>query len=185
MKKEKEEKNKSLGFLFGFKETEKNNDNSFTISFKSGISKKYPSKYSNKKDFWSEEIFEGQTTELYINPKILKQAFQLEMKDLAKNHSFEEQRFNERKWFFDYSITLEQYFALTSFSMAHLHENLYKKWENDEVLTKVLQETIGNFFKNDTRDILSIYKNYEETALKIYDYETEKTIGRTTKKNTI
>ncbi|NCQ51554.1 hypothetical protein GW796_06615 [archaeon] len=50
MKNTGDTKKESLGFIFGFKEISQNN-NSISVVFKSGISKKFPNKYKNSKDF--------------------------------------------------------------------------------------------------------------------------------------
>ena len=173
----KKENKKSLGFIFGFKETISNEDNSFTVSFKTGISNKFPSKYSNKKDFWSEEIKEGQVSNIYINPEVFKEAYNKEIEDISKDKFFHEEQYNKRKYFFDYKIKKEQYNALTAFSMAHLHINVYEKWENDSTITKTLEETIGQYFSTENRDIKEIYNNYQETSLMIYEKETSEALS--------
>lgn len=180
----KKEENKSLGFLFGFKDSTKNNDNSFTIKFKNGIATKFPAKYKNMKDFWSQEIFEGQKSDVYINPEVFKKAFELEISEINKDLNYFKQQFQERRYFFDYDITEIQYFSLTSFSMAHLHINPYEKWESDAILKKTLEETIGGKFTTGDRTILEIYNNYQETSEAIYNKETSDTLGNTYIENT-
>lgn len=61
----------SLGFVFGYKETISNKENdgktSFTVSFKHGVSKAFPSKFQKFKDFWSQEIVVGQISDIFIS----------------------------------------------------------------------------------------------------------------------
>lgn len=74
----------SLGFLFSYKESDiskKDDKTTITVSFKSGISKNFPSKFQKFEDFDVEQIFEGQTTELYIRPENYKEGFLKEKKD--------------------------------------------------------------------------------------------------------
>lgn len=180
MKKQKQVESKkveSLGFLFGFKETEKTADNTFTVKFKSGSSKKFPSKYQKFKDFWATEIFAGQTSEIYINPTKFKEYVNIELKEVEQDKSFFEEQYRNRRYYFDYDITFNQYAALNSFSMAHLHVNLYERWENDKVLSEVLDSTIGKEFKNDKRSMLEIYEDYKKVSDYIYNKEIAQSLG--------
>ena len=61
--------------------------------------------------------------------------------------------------------------------MAHLHMDIFKKWENESVLEKTLNETIGVYFKNDSRSILDIYRDYENVSVYIYNKEIEESLG--------
>ncbi len=175
MKKTEENKN-SLGFIFGFKESEQNG-NSIVVKFKSGISKKFPNKYKNFKDFYAMEILEGQTSDIYINPQNFKDFFNLEMKEFSGDRTFSSEQFEQRRYYFDYPISKEQYSALNSFSMAHLHVNMYEKWENDDILRNALKETVGEYFKKDNRDVLDIYKSYQQVSEFIYNKEISAALG--------
>lgn len=189
MKKNKDQE--SLGFIFGYKEgsTYKNDNNQdvFTISFKSGISKKFPTKFQKFKDFWAEEIFLGQVSELYVNLEHFKGAFNKELKeitdDLSSDHSYYKEVFDKRKYYFDYDINHEQLAALTSFSMAHLYTT-YQKWENQAILTEALKECIGDLFKNNKRSILEVYENYKEVSEYIYNKDISEALGELSSEST-
>lgn len=176
----KVEKKESLGFIFGCKETVKNidenNKTSFSVKFIHGTSKKYPKKYEKYKDFYCQEVFVGAFSEIYFNPELFKQAFNHELKEHQEN-SFYKETFENRRYYFNYPITEEQYASLSSFSMAHLHMDIVKKWENESVLEKTLNETIGVYFKNDSRPILDIYRDYENVSVYIYNKEIEESLG--------
>jgi hypothetical protein len=182
MKKKKEQE--SLGFIFGYKEgssyKNENNQDVISISFKSGISKKFPSKFEKFKDFWAQEIFLGQVSELYVNLEFFKDAFNKELKeitnDLTSEYSYYSEVFSHRKYHFDYDISQEQLAALTAFSMAHLYTT-YQKWENQTALEQALQECIGDFFKNDKRSLLEVYENYKQVSEFIYNKDLEETLG--------
>lgn len=172
----------SLGFIFGYKDTssEKTSDGKtvFNVKFKSGISDKFPNKFKNFKDFWSQEILMGQTSQIYIQPEEFLSYFKHEFEDFFKNHiEFNKETFESRRYFFNYPINIEQYAALSSFSMAHLHLNLYQKWESDSVLSDTLSKSISEVFKNDPRPILEIYNDYKEVSAFIYDKEVSDSLG--------
>ena len=61
--------------------------------------------------------------------------------------------------------------------MAHLHMDIMKKWENDSVLEKTLNETIGVYFKNDSRPILEIYKDYQNVSTYLYNKDIQEALG--------
>jgi len=180
----KDKKQESLGFIFGYKDgsqsKNENNQNVIRISFKSGISKKFPSKYENFKDFWAQEIFVGQTSDIYVNLDYFKEAFNQELKEITDNlkseHSYYKEVFEQRKYYFDYDINAEQLAGLTSFSMAHMHIP-YQKWENEQVFEQALKECIGDLFKKENRTILEIYNNYKDVSEYIYNKETADALG--------
>lgn len=180
----KENKKESLGFLFGYKESTsniKNGNTTFNISFKTGTSKKFPTKFKNLKDFWAKEFFIGDSSELYINPKNFEDVFNQELQEfnndlkLEKN-SFYLESYNQKRFFFDYTITIEQFVSLNAFSMAHLSFP-YQKWENDDELLKTLQNCIGKHFNYNTKSLLDIYNNYKDVIQFIYNEDIKKALG--------
>jgi hypothetical protein len=180
----KDKKQESLGFIFGYKESgsykNENNQNVFTVSFKSGTSKKFPSKFQKFKDFWAEEIFPGQVSELYVNLEYFKEAFNQELKeitdDLNSEHSYYKESYNKQKYYFDYDIKHEQLAALSAFSMAHLH-TAHQKWENDKVFEEALKACIGDLFKDNKRSIAEVYENYKEVSTYIYNRDVAEALG--------
>lgn len=175
MKNTEKIKKKSLGFIFGFKESS-NNNNVISIVFKSGISNKFPNKYKHTKDFWVEEIFVGQFSDIYINPKNFKKLFNIELNKLLEDESkkdFNFEHFQKSRYNFDYPISFEQYNYLNSFSMTNLYCNLHERWENDTVLKNTLKETMGSLFNTDKRDILDFYKEYQKVSQFIYEKEVD------------
>lgn len=182
MKKNKEQE--SLGFIFGYKESSsyknENNQDVFTVSFKGGTSKKFPSKFQKFKDFWAEEIFPGQVSKLYVNLEYFKEAFNKELteitQELNSDNSFYKEQFNKNKYYFDYDITHEQLAALTSFSISHLYTT-YQKWESDEKLDEALKACIGDLFKNNNRSVVEIYDNYKEVSTYIYNRDISEALG--------
>jgi len=106
MKNTGDTKKESLGFIFGFKEISQNN-NSISVVFKSGISKKFPNKYKNSKDFWGAEVLVGQYSDIYINPENFKKLFNVELKELTQDVSkkeFNYEQFEQRRYNFNYPI---------------------------------------------------------------------------------
>lgn len=173
----------SLGFVFGYKETTVNKDNdsktSFSVSFKNGVSKTFPSKFQKFKDFWSQEIVVGQVSDIFIQPLEFIEHFNKEIKEFnhENNLSFNLANYEERRYCFEPFISFEQYGALQSFSMAHLYINMYQNWENNDVLSQTLEKTIGSFFLKDSRDVLTIYNQYKEVSAYIYEKETASALG--------
>lgn len=173
----------SLGFVFGYKETTINKENdgktSFIVSFKTGISKTFPSKFQKFKDFWSQEIVVGQVSDIFIQPLEFIEYFNKETKEFnhENNLLFNLANYEERRYFFEPFISFEQYGALQSFSMAHLYINMYQNWENNDVLSQTLEKTIGSFFLKDSRDVLTIYNQYKEVSAYIYEKETASALG--------
>lgn len=99
---------KILGYIFGYKDTSKNDDNNFTINFFSGISDKDPTKkYGKKKDFYCETIRSGDFTKLFAEEKELNNCFDHEYN--KSNCDFYIDLFEQRKknGFFQY-ISLEE-----------------------------------------------------------------------------
>ena len=181
----KEQNKNSLGFIFSYKASslQKNETGNtlVTVSFQSGTSHKFPNKFKHFKDFWAQEIFEGQFSEIYINPTKFIEVFNREFnefkKDINDEYGFFKELFIQRKYSFNYPITIEQYGALYSFSSSHLYVNMYQKWENDIILTDSLKSTVGQVFKNDTRNILEIYNDYKKVSSYLYDKELGESLG--------
>lgn len=167
-----EKNEKSLGFLYGYKET-KMEDGKFSVFFKRGFSEKYPKKFEKFKDFWSEQIFLGQTSNLFLNPKEFIEAFKIELKEQEQYRS----DFEKRKYLFNYDINFDQYKVLNAFSMAFLHVNMYQTWETEKVLENVLEQTIKKEFINDKRGLLEIYNDFKKTSEVIYNKEISEALG--------
>lgn len=165
----------SLGFLFGYKETitktTPDGKTVFHMNFKEGMSKKFPNKLKHMKDFWSQEIVEGQYSDLFIHPEQYLRHVANEVAENEEDLSFNQEMFTNRRYCFSYPITFEQYNALNCFSMARLHMSMYERWENDEVLSTALTTSIGEAFKHDSRPILAIYNDYKEVSNTIYHQE--------------
>lgn len=165
MDKNKENKN-SLGFLFSFKESEQV-DNTISIVFKSGFSKKIPNKYKYKKDFSSMEIFEGDTSDLFINVKEYVQLYNKELKeDVLDSKDHYQELYQQRKYVYHPPINEDQYLALTAFNYARLYY-MYSDFQNDKEKREALQLTVGKLFNNKA-DLLEIHNSFTNANHQMY-----------------
>lgn len=179
MENKKENKN-SLGFLFSFKESQQI-DNKISVYFKSGFSKKIPNKYKNKKDFESCEIFEGDTSDLFININEYVQLFDKELnKEILAHKEYYQELYNNKKYSYQPTINEEQYFVLTAFNYARLNY-MFIDFQNNEEKTEVLKLTIGKVFDKKL-DLLEIHTNFTEVNHQIYLNEIDNAFGNTTNK---
>ena len=153
-------KNK-IGYIFGFKESSQQS-NSITISTKTGVSHKFPSKYKNCKDFWCDTIYEGDVSEIYIDPELIISAYEKEYPEWITDNKYE-----TRKFYFSYDISREQYTALFVFGMAMLHASVFQDWESEQVLLDTLEKTVNknNLFSG---NLLEIFDNYNMLMGKCY-----------------
>lgn len=166
----------SLGFVFGYKESNESivdGKTIFNIKFKEGLSKNFPNKFKHFKDFWSEEILVGQSSQLFIHPQSYLGFFKDSLAEFTHqdNVNFSQDIFTSRRYLFDYDITFEQFSHLNSFSMAQMYCNLHEVWENDQVLSNTLSQAIGPLFKNDSRSLLGIYQQYKNICTLAYEQE--------------
>jgi hypothetical protein len=169
-------KKQSLGFLYGFKETEsctnENGEMSISISFKQGWSCSFPKKYKDCNDFYAQEIFVGDYSELFYNPDEFKRVFEYELNDSIEYHAeYYSDIFEKRKFYFTYAITKIQYLVLNAFNQAYLHMNCTERWESDFVKEQVLTEIVRPYFEDDSRSILEICQEFEQICADIYAAE--------------
>ncbi len=170
-------KDKILGYLFGYKESDTSNEDPQTIKIKfiNGQSDKYPTKYKNKKDFWVEQIAEGQVSSIYINPEEIIKLYPVEYAEQKSFGSYDHP-YESRKYFFDYDITKEQYMSLQAFNTA-VSYFYTKKWETEDILNDALKITIGEFFNNQSTPILDIYKDFLDKMSQCYYAELNQTLN--------
>jgi hypothetical protein len=171
-----------LGYVFGFKEISEEADNRFHVSFKSGVSKKYPAEHANKKDFYADEVRSGDYSEIFIN---LDLAYEVFKRELAQNMpdslqepsgtNFYEEIFRERSERFSHPINVEQFIALTSFSMIGLH--FVKPYESLEARASLLQRCVGSYFEGSSIPVVDAYRDYERVSAEVYDEELQQALG--------
>lgn len=97
---------KILGYGWSFKESKKTADNTFSITFKSGISAKYPKEFEDKKDFDCYVVKEGDVSPIYMEIGEAKRVFDIEFnsaeddyyRDHWKNNFSEIMSWEEWKW---------------------------------------------------------------------------------------
>jgi len=173
-----------LGYVFGFKETSKENDNSFKVSFYSGVSQKFPSEHAKKKDFYADEVRNGDASEIYINHdlayEVFKQEFAGNMPDNleapSEEVSFYEGLFVERAARFEYPLNLEQFIALTSFSMIGLHFPLIR-FESAEDRDDLLKKCVGPYFERSAIPVVDAFLDHQRVNAEIYEEELESVLG--------
>lgn len=166
-------KKESLGFIYGYKDTEQVSTNKFVVKTMSGVSKKYPKKLEKKKDFYATEIFVGDTFELFYNTKEFIDAYTKELKQIIKSGSYYNELYEERKYNYAEPITKEQYFALTAFDYVSLNF-MGKSFANDEQKSSLLQETVGQFFSNtNAKKLDDIYTEHKRVCQFVYEQELD------------
>lgn len=166
MKKRNKKHPKSLGFIFSYQQsnTVRQHDGiSITVTTVTDISEHYPSRYQHERDFEVLEIIEGQTSPLYIEPNVFLNAYHKEIISFQNNADFAQECYESVRYLFSIPIAFEQYCALHSFSMAHLHMPYLTQWETSTILEDTLHEAMGSLFPL-INDITSIYKNYQSVA---------------------
>lgn len=86
-----------LGYFFSFKESSKLENNSFSITFKHGVSEKYPKEFESKKDFDCHIVKEGDYSSIYISLEDAKRVFDFEFNDAEDEHYIDHWRNNFSK----------------------------------------------------------------------------------------
>lgn len=176
-KKTAKEKLDSIGFVYGYKEVKQiknENQNTFEVSHKVGISEKYPKGVSNKKDFWVEEIKDGQYSELFINPNDLKEGFLKELENQKEDqYSFVTELYNTDRYLFTFPIDLEDYKVLNAMFMSQLYIYPQQRWESEDVYKNLINEIGTEYLKN--KNLLSkktpfdILQEYQEIKTFLYE----------------
>ncbi len=159
-----------IGYVFGYREIVSEN-NMITVSTKSGVCDTYPTEYADKEDFWCNEVRDGEYDDRYIDPSVIISTYETEYQEwLDHNH------YDERKCYFSYDISREQYHSLYCFNMAMLYAYMTSIWESDDVLIETLEKTVNkdNIF---TGNILDIYKDFNECMSKAYENELKMCLG--------
>lgn len=170
MNKKEKKHNNSLGFIYGFKESSKK-EKSIKVSLICGISKKYPKEFEKNKDFFTEEIFEGDYFELFYNNIDYIESFTKEINEILNNSDFYSELFEQRKHYYLNTPNKEQYFSLIAFDYAALNF-ICKSFENDGQLSDVLQKTVGQFYENPNSEILiSLHEEHRGIGEYIYNKE--------------
>lgn len=172
-----------LGYVFGYKEKTDEGNNTVKVSFISGISKKYPSQHAQKKDFYADEIRTGDVSEIFINPELAYEAFKHEIaQNMPKTWdrpqsemSFYEELFSERAARFSHPVNVEQFIALTSFSMIGLH--FMKPYESTEVRNELLRKFVGPYFEGSFISVVDAFNDHQRISAEIYEEEVEASLG--------
>lgn len=180
-----EKENKpSLGYVYGYKESE-SNGNQITVKFIHGTSFKYPKKLEKKKDFYAEEIFEGDSFELYYNKEEFINIFSKEIKQILNNKDYYSDLYEQRKEHYFVQPTKEQYFALTAFDYAILNF-IGKNFESENQKSELLQHTVGQFYGEKNLAVLeSLHDEHRNVSEYVYEQELSLFFNEIPKKKNI
>jgi len=171
---------KLLGYVFGYKDSEQTAPNQFKVNFFSGTSKTFPSKYKNKKDFYSIEVREGDHSEIYCDPlEFMKEVFdQLKkLQEVEHERSWQEEEYEKRKYVYSgYGITnLDTYIKLEAVSYARLEYTLGRLMVNlDECIT----QAVATIFDINYEAATAKWNKFQEASIFIYEEELKKSIGQ-------
>jgi len=179
--KKEESKKESLGYLFGYKETKQTEENQFTVKFIHGVSKSFPSKYKNKKDFYAEEFFVGDTSELFINIDALKFYVMNELINIKEDAAYYDEMYEKSKYSFITEMPKEMFLELQAFSYGMINF-MYQTFESDAKKASALKMSCPSFEKLTDEEALKKYAEYNISASNAYDDDIERALVTTTKK---
>lgn len=177
--KKAEEKLASIGFIFGYKDSQKitnENGTSIKISTFHGISDKFPNKYKNKKDFYAQEIKEGDKSELFINPQHIAEGFKQEWFEVNNSHDYYKERFEEERYLMTFPIDLETFKILSAINISALYAGAYQRWESEEIKEKSINDILSE--TNISKEALKKYTPYQMYTLfiEVQKYLYEKSL---------
>jgi hypothetical protein len=150
----------SLGFIFGFKKTTQEG-NSFVVKFTQGTSKKFPKEHQKERDFWSQEIFIGDKSDLFYDPDLYIKGFEAEFANWDDSSLFE--CLEERKSFYKVVPTFDQYKVLHAFSQASLHMWMYQTWESKDAKEETFMKVAGRLCN------FAMMEDHESACAAAYD----------------
>lgn len=157
-----EEKLASVGFIFSYKDSQKiasESGISIKVSTYNGISDKFPNKYKNKKDFYVQEIKEGDNSALFINPQQIAEGFKQELVEVNKNPRYYKELFEEERYLMTFPIDLETFKILSAANVSALYVNPYQRWESEEVKEKCINDMLSE--TNISKEALKRYTPYQ------------------------
>lgn len=141
-----EKKEKTIGFVFGFKESthlRSDEGDKIIINTKSGVSDKYPEKYKSKKDFWCEEIKEGQVSNIYISPEDINAGFEKELISFKDDPEFVEEYYNNERYLLTFPLKKEDFMVLMAMYRSQMYVYINERWESEQVFEDVMNK-LGN-----------------------------------------
>lgn len=167
MKKTKDEN--LLGYWFGFKESTQSAPNQFTVTFKEGLSNKYPKEHKKKKDFWCQEIRVGDYSDLYADDQLLRESFEHHIREDVEGEGLEfyVNLYNQERigYFQDTPIDLDKYLILTAMAGAHCDFSFARQIVTDDQINALLKP-----YGMDA----DLYNHYGNISERIYDDEISK-----------
>jgi hypothetical protein len=117
---------KVLAYVFGCKVTEQTGPNQFAVRFIDGVSDTFPKKYKNYKDFWCNEIHEGDFSPLFADAVEVETYFQKEKANVISSEFYGEEWTKRQEWFRgvctreEWNVLTALSYVLYNFSMAHM-----------------------------------------------------------------
>lgn len=147
-----------IGYYFSFKDSRKNEDGSFSVFFKSGVSDEYPFKYRDKKDFYCLQVKRGDFSSLYMDAKQAEDVFNNALGET-------EDDFFKENWAREYShsITWEEWKWCWAISGVEFEACLSHMNIDDEVYEKL----------GVTEETKALYVKYRLMAEEEYDKSLE------------
>lgn len=171
-----EDKLNTIGFVFGFKDTSqlKSEDGvKFIVKNKTGVSDSFPKKYETKKDFWVEEIKDGQVNNIYIDPKEICEGFEKELASLKEDIEFVDDSYNNERYLLTFPLKQEDFMVLMAMSRSQLHVYMNERWESEDVFENVMNKIGYEHLKN--KELLSkktpieMLREYQEVRVFLYE----------------
>lgn len=175
-----EDKLNTIGFVFGFKDTSqlKSEDGvKFIVKNKTGVSDSFPKKYETKKDFWVEEIKDGQVNNIYIDPKEICEGFEKELASLKEDIEFVNDSYNNERYLLTFPLKQEDFMVLMAMSRSQLHVYMNERWESEDVFENVMNKIGYEHLKN--KELLSkktpieMLREYQEVRVFLYEKSLE------------
>ncbi len=164
---------KLIGYVFGYKDSEKINDNSFRIRTVTGTSEIYPKQFATMKDFFADAIREGDFTPLFIEPRLAEEAFAKEIKIMTDEFTFWADVQDERRHYYEFEYTVEQFIALNALSMMKFHF-IPQAFADKETELAVKTKLISPYFEGYPQPLEMVIQDFETGSAAAYDAETAK-----------
>jgi hypothetical protein len=158
---------KVLAYVFGCKVTEQTGPNQFAVRFINGVSDTFPKKYKNCKDFWCNEIHEGDFSPLFADAAEVERCFRKEKADVLSSDFYDEEWAKRRGWF-EGVCTREQWNVLTALAYAWTNFSMAHMVIENSIIADILRREAG---VNDDDLAVLLFDQFQEINVAIYDAE--------------
>lgn len=142
--------NKLIGYVYGYKSTRKNVDNSYSVTFNRCIAfakDGYPEKFKKEKDFYCIRVREGDTSELHASKDAFLEFACAEL-FTPSNISYVSELFDTRQGDYPLYLTKEAFHVYSALKYAQMMLEFEHKAVDPKWLEEVLQ--CHDAFKSDT-----------------------------------